>query len=286
MNSYTEGILSDIVGDVLGQGSVADVVSGDVNPNDKGWTADGGKYSKSHRHTDELGADMKFNDPATGKSVNLTKDDVVRSDLAMGFAANNSGVGLGFGPGYMGDETMHVDFSGRGGMWGSGWTQLDRDNVAFARETGIGPTPRLDAPTPTASPGVNSPVADYSGGGTSKYGLDTATNRYDTPKEKNAKSISKSVAESAAASAGKSVRSEATEAAKDASKSDRTKDDKADTKGSSDSKGSKGSDRSGNDGNKESKSKDKEKSSASKESSKASKESKGKDHSKGGRYAD
>lgn len=283
MNSYTEGIISDIVGDVLGQGSVSDVISGDVNPGDAGWTADGGKYSRSHRHTDELGADMKFNDPATGKAVNLSRDDVIRNDLAMGFAADNSGVGLGFGPGYMGDETMHVDFSGKGGMWGPGWTQLDKDNVEFARKTGIGPTPRLDAPTPTANPGVDSPVADYSGGGTSKYGLDTAVSRYDTPKEKNAKSISRSVADSAANTAGKTTRSESTESAKEAAKSDKDKNDKSSksesSKSSESSKGEKsdsGTSKSDKGG----------KSSASKESSKSKNESKGKDHSKGGHYAD
>ena len=284
VNSYTEGLLGDVVGKTLGAGSVADVVSGDVNPEDHGWNADGGKYSKSHRHTDELGADVKFRDPKTGKAVSLQKDDVIRNDLAMGFAAENPGVGLGFGSKYMGDETMHVDFSGKGGMWnpggGLGWTQLDRDNVAFARETGIGPTPRLGAPTPTASPGVNSPVADYAGGGTSAYGLATAVNRYDSPKEKNAKSISKDVADSAKATAGKTTRSESTEAAKADTKSDKSKSEgKSET--SKSEKSDNGSNKSEKSDNKSS-----NKSSASKESSKSKGESKGKDHSKGGRNVD
>lgn len=285
VNSYTEGLLGDVVGKTLGAGSVADVVSGDVNPEDHGWNADGGKYSKSHRHTDELGADVKFRDPETGKVVNLNKDDVIRNDLAMGFAAENPGVGLGFGSKYMGDETMHVDFSGKGGMWnpggGLGWTQLDRDNVAFARETGIGPTPRLGAPTPTASPGVNSPVADYAGGGTSAYGLDTAVNRYDSPKEKNAKSISKNVADSAKATAGKTTRSESTEAAKADTKSDKSK-----SEGKSEASKSEKSDNGSNKSEKSDNKSNKSDSSASKESSKSKGESKGKDHSKGGRNVD
>jgi hypothetical protein len=288
VNASTEEKLAAMAGYDLGKDSVVDVISGDVNPGDPGWTADGGKYSRSHRHTDEVGADVKFTDPETGKAVNLSKDDVIRGDLAMGFAAMDPNVGLGFGNGYMGDETMHVDFSGKGGMWSPkstiGWSDLDRANVAFARETGIGPTPRLDAPSPTARPDPDAPVADYSGGSFSKYGdLATANNHYDSPKEKNAASLSRQAAESAKATAG--LRSEATESAKESAskdKSDKDKDkndksDKSESKGKSEGKGS---DRSSSNSDKS------EKSSASKESSKASKESKGKDHSKGGYNAD
>lgn len=302
VKSSLEKEIASLAGANFGNGAIGHITSGDVDPGDYGWTAENGKYSNSGRHNHNLGADVQFTDPATGKTVNLSRDAIARNDIAMAFAADNPRAGIGFG--YMGPNTMHLDKSGiwqgDDNVWGGGFTSVsspsytsDLDNVQFARDTGIGPTPRLDAPTPTASPGPNSGFVDYSGGGISAYGLDTATNRYDSPKEKNAKSLSKSVAESAAASAGKSLRSEATEAAKDASKSkDKNKDSDKNTKdtanrNSDHDSGNKSdkSDRSDK-SEKNDKSSKSDKSSASKESSKASKESKGKDHSKGGHYAD
>ena len=139
-------------------GNIASIISGDVNPSDAGWTAKGGKYSKSHRHTDELGADWKSIDPATGKAVS---DPVAIGDMMMNAAALNPSVGLGFGNNYMGPETIHTDFTGKAGIWGDGigprTKSMDSgsiaDNVAFARQTGIGATPYSNAPTPTPSPG-------------------------------------------------------------------------------------------------------------------------------------
>jgi len=139
-------------------GNIASIVSGDVNPSDAGWSAKGGKYSKSHRHTDELGADWKSVDPATGKAVS---DPVAIGDAMMNAAALNPSVGLGFGNDYMGPETIHTDFTGKAGIWGDGIGPRTAagdsgsiaDNVAFARQTGIGATPYSNAPTPTPSPG-------------------------------------------------------------------------------------------------------------------------------------
>lgn len=150
-----ERFLSDTANKVLGGGSKVKVTSGDVNPQDAGWTADGGKYSKSHRHTDELGADVRFVDPKTGK---VTSDPNVISDIAMQAAANNPKAGLGYGKDYMGLDTLHVDQSGKGGSWGGGFVPSGTEvsNIDFARQTGIGPTPRTDIPTPTAKPDLPS----------------------------------------------------------------------------------------------------------------------------------
>jgi hypothetical protein len=151
----TESRVADAVGGTLGRGSTVAVTSGDVNPEDPGWTAKGPKgqpnhYSKSHRHTDELGMDFKAIDPMTGQP---TRDRVAIADMAMAAAAKNPSVGIGFGKNYMGDETMHMDFSGKGGIWGGGFTQEEIDNINLGRESRIGPTPYRDAPTPTPSPG-------------------------------------------------------------------------------------------------------------------------------------
>lgn len=153
-----ESVVSGIVGGVLGPGAVVDTVSGDINPEDKAWNEKtnpnnpkSGTYSSSGRHTHNLGADIKVRDPITGDYVDLTKDDVIRNDLAMSYAATDPKVGLGWGTGYMGPSTMHVDFAGKGGLWGASskpgsqtWSPQDRKNIAFAREYGIGPTPRVD----------------------------------------------------------------------------------------------------------------------------------------------
>lgn len=148
-----EGFLSDIARDVYGKDSKVSVTSGDVNPDDEGWTADGGKYSKSHRHTDELGADVQFSNPHTG-TVETNTQRI--GDLAMAAAARNKMAGVGFGEDYMGDRTMHIDQANKGGTWGGGFTKNQLDNIDFARETGIGPTPNYGAPTPTSRPNPQS----------------------------------------------------------------------------------------------------------------------------------
>ena len=104
--AFTGGVLSAARGVV--PGTTLGVTSGDVNPTDAGWTAEGGKYSKSHRHTDEMGIDTQYTDPQTGGFIN---DALTMSDIGMAQAAVNPTVGLGYGPGYMGNDVMHVDAS-------------------------------------------------------------------------------------------------------------------------------------------------------------------------------
>jgi hypothetical protein len=133
-----EDFLKDVAGDVLGPGSTVSITSGDVNPDQKGWTADKGKYSKSHRHTDEFGADVQFKD-AQGNPVT---DPRQLADIQMAAAARNPTVGVGYGLGYMGNETVHIDQANKGGIWGGGLTADQQKNVNFARQTGIGPTPQ------------------------------------------------------------------------------------------------------------------------------------------------
>lgn len=157
-----EKYLSDVASSVTGTGSKVSVTSGDVDPDQPGWTAEGGKYSRSHRHTDLMGADVQITDPRTGKVVT---DPVAIGDLAMNAAAMNPKVGIGFGPGYMGPETMHIDQSGKGGIWGGGLTQTQIDNVNLARSNGIKATPYYDAPTPTARPDYSPEPAIASMGG-------------------------------------------------------------------------------------------------------------------------
>lgn len=152
VNSRTEGFLKSVGTSVLGPGTTVAVNSGDVNPTDAGWTAQGGKFSRSHRHTDEVGADVGFIDPDTGRRVT---DPVAIGDLTMNAAAMNPNVGIGWGEKYMGTDTMHLDLSGRGGVWGAkgtGLSDVQKSNIELARTTGARATPYKNAPIPEARP--------------------------------------------------------------------------------------------------------------------------------------
>lgn len=102
-----------------------------------------------NRHPRGYAGDFNFYDPS-GAAIT---DPVAMQDIAMGMAAKY-GANVGFGPEYMGRANMHIDTmpTGPGGFpggqqWGStakSWA----DNLNFARETGIGPTPYSNAPTP------------------------------------------------------------------------------------------------------------------------------------------
>lgn len=102
-----------------------------------------------NRHPLGFAGDFNFRD-AIGQPVT---DPVALHDIAMGMAARHN-ANVGFGPEYMGRTNMHIDTMpvGPGGFpggkqWGStakGWA----NNLNFARETGIGPTPYSGAPTP------------------------------------------------------------------------------------------------------------------------------------------
>lgn len=162
--SSHEKFMSDAAARVAGPGTGVRVTSGNVTPQDAGWTAEGGKYSRSDRHTHQQGADVQFTDPKTGKTIS---DPGVISDIAMAAAAANPDVGLGYGKAYMGDSTIHIDQSGKGGSWGGGWqpSGTNISNIDFARQTGIGPTPREGVPTPTSRPDPSSVGASQRNGG-------------------------------------------------------------------------------------------------------------------------
>lgn len=137
------------VADSVVPGASVHVFSGDINPEDPGWSANDYALSKSHRHTDEMGADVYFSD-AKGKRIT---DQVAVNDIAQALAAADPLTGIGIGPGYMSPNTMHIDLSGLGGSWGKKGKKANMDpvvagNIDFARETRMGPTPYSDAPTP------------------------------------------------------------------------------------------------------------------------------------------
>lgn len=132
------------------------IVSGDVNPEDPGWTAPGPKgqknfYSRSHRHTDEMGTDV-FVEDEFGNPVDFTKNPEIAGDMAYNAAAIDPTVGVGWGPGYMGKSTMHIDYSGQNGMWSSGWTREQRQMMDWARRVGQNPSPLHTTAIPTARP--------------------------------------------------------------------------------------------------------------------------------------
>jgi len=143
-----KSFMSDVASSVV-PGASVHVFSGDINPEDPGWSANNSALSKSHRHTDQMGADVYFSD-ATGKRIT---DPVAVNDIAMALAAADPLTGIGIGPGYMSPNTMHIDLSGLGGSWGAKGKKANMDpvvsgNIDFARESRMGPGPYADAPTP------------------------------------------------------------------------------------------------------------------------------------------
>lgn len=111
-----------------------------------------GDYGAPGRH--DVGKALDFDVEKDG--IRQT-NDVAQQDVAMDFAARNPGAGIGYGKGYMTPGRMHLDTSGLGKQWGAFGTKRTLDpnfaeNLDFARQTGIGPTPTFGAPTPSAKP--------------------------------------------------------------------------------------------------------------------------------------
>lgn len=107
------------------------------------------KVNRNERHPTGLAMDTSV------KSYDPTRqaNSVAMEDIGMDFAARNGvKAGVGFGPGYMGPNTLHLDTAGIGGVWGGGVSPQYKSNMQFAKETGIGPTPTFGAPTPTQRP--------------------------------------------------------------------------------------------------------------------------------------
>lgn len=144
IDSGFKSFLSSTVSDTLGPNYGVNVFSGDIDPEDIGWSANKSKLSRSHRHTDNLGADVNIVKPDGSFETN----PVALRDIAMAAAARDPTVGVGYGQYYMGPDAMHIDQTGRGGSWGGGFGVTGRENIDFARQYGIGPTPTYNAPTP------------------------------------------------------------------------------------------------------------------------------------------
>lgn len=106
-----------------------------------------GQYG-SHRHRDEDRVAMDFNvKDQTGKQIT---DDRMK-DLAGQYAFDNPTAGIGYGQGYMGKGSMHLDLSGAGGNWGKGGKGVNMDPAL--RET-IDAARAGNLPTPFDNPGM------------------------------------------------------------------------------------------------------------------------------------
>jgi hypothetical protein len=154
----TSGIglkVADVAGNVI-PGSTTNLFSGMEPPGSRPVNA-------PNRHPLGFAGDFTFRD-AIGQPVT---DPVALHDIAMGMAAKHN-ANIGFGPEYMGRQSMHIDTMpvGPGGFpGGQQWGSLGKDwagNLNFARETGIGPTPYSGAPTPFG-PGETNPNSLRSG---------------------------------------------------------------------------------------------------------------------------
>lgn len=104
-----------------------------------------------YRHPLGYAGDFDFIAPG-GKRLT---DPVALQDIAMTMAAKHN-ANIGYGEtGYMGRGRMHIDTMplwvapGSGPQWGRTAAGPWSDNLNFARQTGIGPTPFTNAPTPT-----------------------------------------------------------------------------------------------------------------------------------------
>lgn len=103
-------------------------------------------------------------------------DRQIMHDIAMDMAARHQ-ANIGYAEGnYMGAGRMHVDtlptsqFPGSGTTWGQTARQWG-ENLDFARETGIGPTPYTNAPIPGMKPTMVDPAPAHPVGGVDRAPL-------------------------------------------------------------------------------------------------------------------
>jgi len=122
--------------DVLGPNVRVDVISGQ------------GQYGSSrHRDPNGIAADVKVFDKATGKYVT---DQRSMMDVAQAFAAQG-GKGVGYGPEYMGNATMHLDTVTPGKGQDYEWGSLGNRNaglLASARNSALMPASYYDRNLP------------------------------------------------------------------------------------------------------------------------------------------
>lgn len=126
--------------DVLGPNVRVDIVSGQ------------GQYGSSrHRDPNGIAADVKIFDKATGQYVTNQKSMM---DVAQAFAAQG-GKGIGYGPEYMGNATMHLDTVTPGPGQDYEWGSLGNRNagsLADARKSALMPASFYDRNLPKSMP--------------------------------------------------------------------------------------------------------------------------------------
>lgn len=126
--------------DVLGPNVRVDIVSGQ------------GQYGSSrHRDPNGIAADAKILDKATGKYVTNQK---AMMDVAQAFAAQG-GKGVGYGPEYMGNGTMHLDTVQPGPGQDYEWGSLGNRNaglLADARKSALMPASFYERNLPKSMP--------------------------------------------------------------------------------------------------------------------------------------
>jgi len=130
-------LVQDAATDVLGPNVRVDIVSGQ------------GEYGSSrHRDPRGLAGDVRFVDTTTGKRIT---DPQKMMDVAQAFAAKG-GMGVGYGPEYMGNGTMHLDtvtdlHPGQDFEWGS-VGNANADLLADARNSALMPSSFYEAALP------------------------------------------------------------------------------------------------------------------------------------------
>ena len=126
--------------DVLGPNVRVDVISGQ------------GQYGSSrHRDPNGIAADVKIFDKATGQYVTNQK---AMMDVAQAFAAQG-GKGVGYGPEYMGNATMHLDTVTPGPGQDNEWGSLGNRNaglLADARKSALMPASFYERNLPKSMP--------------------------------------------------------------------------------------------------------------------------------------
>lgn len=130
--------------DVLGPNVRVDIVSGQ------------GQYGSSrHRDPNGIAADVKVFDKTTGRYIT---DQRAMMDVAQAFAAQG-GKGVGYGPEYMGNGTMHLDTVQPGRGQDFEWGSLGNRNaglLASARNSALMPASFYERNLPKSMPAPSS----------------------------------------------------------------------------------------------------------------------------------
>lgn len=124
-----------------------------------------GEYG-SHRHRDKRGVAVDF-DVYDGQGQKLSDNQM--KDLASKYAYSNPTAGIGYGPGYMAPQRIHLDLADDPAQWGNENTIANMDSALSqtidAARRGYQPTPFANAPTPTERPAAPKPSTSATGVG-------------------------------------------------------------------------------------------------------------------------